>query len=181
MLTFDIIRAQGEIVVFEAFEASPLSEKVLAAENALQWDFPGCAVAIPYSIFENTSFQHELATFLEQASTESVKRFAARTTKAGSFAFESRDTVDPSLITQMLMTLLEVSGHRIYPQLLRKRVRDDVSWTDGAVDPWRRCPYWLVIRVGLQRHLCTSHGDEAGRAHYKFLLCIALARLIEDA
>ena len=107
------LRSQGEIVVFEAFEASPLSEKVLAAENALQWDFPGCAVAIPYSVFDNPSFQDPLASFLEQASTESIKRFAAHTNKAGSFAFESRDTVDPSLITQMLMTLLEANGFRV--------------------------------------------------------------------
>jgi hypothetical protein len=175
------LRSQGEIVVFEAFEASPLSEKVLAAENALQWDFPGCAVAIPYSVFDNSSFQDNLASFLEQASTESIKRFAAHTNKAGSFAFESRDTVDPSLITQMLMTLLEANGYRIFPPLLRKRVRDDVCWTDGAEKPWRRCAYWLVLRVGLQRRLYTIHGGEAGRAHYKFLLCLVLARLIDDA
>jgi Protein of unknown function (DUF3638) len=180
LLTLAVISVQGDIVIFEAFEASPLSEKVLAAEKALQWDFPGSAVAIPYSVFENTSFQDELAAFLEQASTESTKRFAAHTNKAGSFAFESRDTVDPSLITQMLMTLLEVNGCRIYPQLLRKRVRDDVCWTDGAEEPWRRCPYWLVLRVGLERHLCTLHGGEAGIVHYKFLLCLALSGLIED-
>jgi hypothetical protein len=138
-------------------------------------------VAIPYSVFDNSSFQDNLAALLEQASTESIKRFAARTNKAGSFAFESRDTVDPSLITQMLMTLLEVNGRRIFPPLLRKRVRDDVCWTDGAEKPWRRCPYWLVLRVGLQRHLCTIHGGEEGKAHYKFLLCFVLARLIDDA
>jgi hypothetical protein len=174
------LRGQDEIVIFESFEASPLSEKVLAAENALQWDFPRCAVAIPYSVFDDTSFQDNLAAFLEQASTESIKHFAAFTNKAGSFTFESRDTVDPSLITQMLMTLLEVNGHRIFPRLLRKRVRDEVCWTDGAEKPWRRCAYWLVLRVGLQRHLYTLHGGEDGRAHYKFLLCLVLARLIDN-
>ena len=46
-------------MTFEAFEGSPLSENVLAAEKALQWDFPGCAVAIPYSVFEDASFQNE--------------------------------------------------------------------------------------------------------------------------
>jgi Protein of unknown function (DUF3638) len=132
-------------------------------------------------VFENTCFQDELATFLERASTESIKRFAPRTAKAGSNAFESRDSVDPSLITQMLMTLLEVSGHRIFPQRLQKRVRDDVCWTDGAEKPWRRCPYWLVLRVGVERYLCATHGGEAGRVRYKFLLCLVLAGLIKDA
>lgn len=168
------------MVTFEALEVSALSQKVLAAGNALQWDFPGCAVVIPYSDFINSSFQDNLAAFLEQASTESVKRFAAQAHKAGSSVYESRDTVDPSLITQMLMTLLEVHGYQVFPPPLRKRVRDDVCWTTGAEKPWRRSGYWLLLRVALGRHLCTLHGDEAGRAHYKFLFCLVLARLIDE-
>lgn len=171
---------QGESVIFEAFEASAISEKVLASENALQWDFPGCAIAVPFTEFSNSSFQDSLAGFLEQASTESIKRFAARTNKAGSFAFECRDTVDPALITQMLMTLLEVNGHRVFPPLLRKRVRDDVCWNDGAEKPWRRCPFWLVLRVGVQKLLCTLFGAEVGRVHYKFFICLVLTRLIDE-
>lgn len=180
-LTFCIsLSVQGESVIFEAFETSPLSEKVLASKNALQWDFPGCAIAVPFSEFSNSSFQESLAVFLEQASTESIKRFAAHTNKAGSSIFECRDTVDPALITQMLMTLLEVNGHRIFPPLLRKRVRDDVCWTDGAEKPWRRCPFWLVLRVSVQKHLRTLLGDQVGHVHYKFLICLVLARLIDD-
>ena len=174
------LSGQGESVIFEAFEASPLSQTVLASENALQWDFPGCAVAVPLQDFDNPTFQDNLAVFLEQASVESIKCFAARTNKAGSFAFESRNTVDPSLVTQMLMTLLEVNGHRTFPPLLRKRVRDDVCWTDGAEKPWRRCPFWLVLRVGVQRHLGTLLGGETGRVHYKFLICLVIARLIDE-
>ncbi|KAG9228031.1 hypothetical protein BJ875DRAFT_529478 [Amylocarpus encephaloides] len=113
--------ASGWQILFEAFETSPLSE-VLTTKAALKWDFPGCAAAVPLSTFENDSFQQELAIFLSQASKESIKRFAARTNKAGSFAYESRDTVDPSLITSMLMTLLEVNGSRKFPPILRKRV-----------------------------------------------------------
>ena len=147
----------------------------------MQWNFPGCTVVIPFSKFTDAAFQESLVAFLEQASTELVKRFAARTNKAGSSTFESRDTVDPSLITQMLMTLLEANGHRIYPLLLRKRVRDDVCWTDGAQKPWRRCAFWLVLRVAFQRHLCTLCGNEEGRVHYKFLMCLFLARLLDES
>ena len=68
-----LIRRQGATdVLIEAFEASPSSAKVLESKIALQWDFPGCAVTIPSSEFDNPSFQNEVATFLEQASTESV-------------------------------------------------------------------------------------------------------------
>lgn len=133
------------------------------------------------STFRDPSFQEELATFLEKASTESIKRFAARTNKAGSFAFESRDTVDPALITQMLMTLLSTLGTRVYPTVLRKRVRDDVSWTEGAQLPWRRCPFWLVLRVAIERHLSLSLGGEVGRLHYKLLVVLVLSRLLDDS
>ncbi|KAL8827548.1 MAG: hypothetical protein Q9191_003115 [Dirinaria sp. TL-2023a] len=171
----------SDVVIFEAFEASPLSEKVLAAKNTLQWDFPDFAVAVPYSEFAKSAFQDALADLLEQASTESIKRFAAHTTKAGSFAYESRETVDPSLITHMLMTLLEATGHQIPRSIIRKHVRDEVSWADGAEKPWRRCPYWLVIRVGVRRHLCEHYGEELGTAQYKFLLCIIFAGALDDA
>ncbi|KAG0648167.1 hypothetical protein D0Z07_5692 [Hyphodiscus hymeniophilus] len=168
-------------VLFEAFEASPLSEDVLASKSALEWDFPGCAVAVPLSEFSKDSFQTELAIFLEKASTESIKRFAARTSKAGSFVFESRDTVDPSLITQMLMTILEANkGTRIFPPLLRKRIRDDVCWGEGGEKPWRRSPFYLTMRIGIERRLMMQNGSD-GRVHYKFFLCLMISRLIDES
>lgn len=92
----------GNEVTFEVFEASPCSEDVLAAESALQWDFPGNAVAVPYFTFAGESFQDNLASFLEQCSTESIKRFSARAAKARSYTIETRDTVDPAMIAQLL-------------------------------------------------------------------------------
>jgi hypothetical protein len=58
-------------VIFETFETSATCEQVLAAGNALQWDFPGQAVAIPHDTLLEEDFQHSLCTFLEQASIES--------------------------------------------------------------------------------------------------------------
>ncbi|RFU26654.1 hypothetical protein B7463_g9687, partial [Scytalidium lignicola] len=171
---------RGDIVIFEVFEASPLSEKVLCSKGSLKWEFPGSAVSIPMSEFNKPSFQDELATFLQQASTESIKQFAAHTHKAGSFAFESRDTTDPSLVTQVLMALLEVNGSRYPITRLCKRIKDDVCWTDGAEKPWRRCPMWLVLRVGIQRLLCTMFGNEGGRVYYKFLMCVVLSNLLVE-
>jgi hypothetical protein len=171
----------GELVVFEAFEASALSEKVLAAENALKWDFPGSAVAIKHTQFSDHSFQENIAGFLEKASSECIKRFGAHVYKAGSATFENRDTADPSLITGMFMTLLEANGHRISPKLLQKRVRDDVCWAQGGQKPWRRSAFWLVLRVGIERNLRDSYGDEEGRVHYKILLCLVISRLLDDA
>jgi hypothetical protein len=152
----------------------------LECKGALQWSFPGSAVSIPISVFENESFKDELVTFLEKASIESIKRFAAHTKKAGSMAFEPRDTVEPTLITQMLTSLLEANGNRTFPPLLKKRVRDDVSWDHSGPKPWRRSPFWLVLRVAVHRYLCNSLGGEVGRIYYKFIICVLLFNLLKD-
>ncbi|KAF6823338.1 hypothetical protein CPLU01_11478 [Colletotrichum plurivorum] len=167
-------------VVFETFEASPRNEDVLAAKGALQWDFPGIAVAVPYTTFSDEDFQTNIATFIEQASLETTKSFAAHTFKAGAMVFEYRNTGDPSIISSLLMAILEENGRRIAPTLLRKRVRDDVCW-NRAEKPWRRLPYWLVLRVAVERYLSCSLGGEMGRLEYKFFICVVLATFLDEA
>lgn len=169
-----------DTVIFEVFEASPSSEHVLAAANALQWDFPGRAAEISLDEFLNESFQESLATLLEQASVESLKRFEARSVKAKASVVETRDTTDPALVTQMLMPLLEAMGSSVDVPMLRKRVRDDINIRNAEI-PWRRLPFWLVLRVATQRQLCLVLGGDVGRACYKFLMCTLLAQLLEDS
>jgi len=180
MKTNNLHNASGETVVCEAFEASPPCETVLAAKDALQWDFPGSAVVIPFSTFSQASFQEELAQFLQQASTETIKQFGARAFKAGSQVYECRDTPEPTLISSLLMTIFEANGTSIAPVILRKRVRDDVVWSSGAKRPWRRCPLWLVLRVAIERFLRKSQGKDTGRVYYKFFICMMLSRLIGE-
>ncbi|EHK99949.1 hypothetical protein M7I_4030 [Glarea lozoyensis 74030] len=175
------IQSESEtLVLFESFEVSALSENVLAATGGLQREFPGCSVAIPSTIFSDASFQSELALFLSKASHESIKRFAAKTRKAGSLAYESRDTVHPALITEMLMSLLQANGRLLPTPVTQKIVHDDVCW-DNREQPWRRSPFWLVLRVGIQRQLCELSDWEEGRVCYKFMMCEVIANLIDKA
>ncbi|TGO40912.1 hypothetical protein BHYA_0029g00210 [Botrytis hyacinthi] len=169
-----------DTVIFEVFEASPSSKHVLATENTLQWDFPGRAVRIPLDEFLKKSFQDSLASFLEQASAESLSRFVARSNKAEVYVIEARGTTDPALIVQMLMPLLEAIGSSVEVPRLRKRVRDDVNFHNSEF-PWRRLPFWLVLRVAIQRQLCLELGDKYGQICYKFLICIVLAQLLEQS
>lgn len=167
-------------VVFEPFEACARATDTLASNSVLIRDFPGSGVEVPQSTFGNTQFQCVLASFLEQASLEDVKDFAPISNKARAGAYEIRDSVDPSIITQMLMSILEANGRRISPVVLRKRVRDDVIWTDGAERPWRRSSFYLVLRVALQRYCCDLLGPEAGRISYKFVLSLFLTNICND-
>ena len=175
-----IVRKVSGEYIFESFEASPPAVEVLAADKSLQWDFPSHAVAIPSAIFEEDSFQACLTEFLEKASVEPVKQFAAVTLKAGSYAFESRDTVTPAVVGQLLMAILEANGRKHLATLTRKRVRDDVCWSDGAENPWRRSPNWLVLRVGIQRSLCFLLGDNLGSLHYKFFMGLVLSSIANE-
>ncbi|KAK0649645.1 hypothetical protein B0T16DRAFT_457038 [Cercophora newfieldiana] len=169
-----------EAVVFEAFEASAPAEHVLAAGNAMRRDFPGRSAQLSTQDFADASFQQHLADLLEQASMESLPSLRAHARKAGVAVAESRDTTDPALVTHMLMPLLETMGRQAQVPVLRKRVRDDVSLNHADV-PWRRLPFWLVLRVGTLRQLCHTAGDHRGRACYKFLMCIVLAQLLQDS
>jgi hypothetical protein len=80
----------------------------------------------------------------------------------------------------MLLTLLEVNGSRVFPPILQKRVRDDVCWNEGGEKPWRRCPFWLVLRVAVHRHLSITLGGDVGRIQYKFLICLALSSFLGE-
>lgn len=142
-----IYRYDSAEVVFEAYEASARSASILASSGPLLWDFPASAVAIPAETFEDPRFQAQLATFLERASVESLKQFTSLVSEAGSDAYESHNSVGSSLITHMLMALLEANGRQVFPTKLRKHVRDDVC-CDEFENPWKRSPLWLTIRVG---------------------------------
>lgn len=153
---------------------------VLNANHALTCDFPDRAVAVPIHIFKDESFQENLTEFLEQSSTEAFDQFAARASKGGESIIETRDCPSPALVNDMLMSLLEGLGKPTTVRQIRKRIRDDVV-LDSSEVPWRRSPYWLVLRVAVGRQLSNLYQDEgSGRAWYKFLICVVLANLLRD-
>lgn len=155
---------------------------MLASENALIQAFPGRACAVPGACFHHEDFRSSLAEFLEKASLETLNRLAAKTRKAGVEITEARDTTDPALITQLLMPLVESLGESLQVEKFQKRVRDDVNIEvqskTGSILPFRRHPFWLILRVTVQRHLILSMGYHSGRALYKWLIAVVLAQLM---
>ncbi|KAK4064684.1 hypothetical protein Trihar35433_8201 [Trichoderma harzianum] len=168
-----------QFVVIECFEASPTTEHVLAADNALEWDFPGRAVRLSFSDFNDEKLRKNLSVFLERASMEGIHDLQAKAHKANVSVAEARDTSDPALISEMLMVLLEAIGEFAHVTKLKKRVRDDVNFDTGLL-PWRRLPFWLILRVAAQRHLHLSLGG-SGRACYKLLMGIFFSQLLQDS
>ncbi|PVH96294.1 hypothetical protein DM02DRAFT_687922 [Periconia macrospinosa] len=171
---------EEDLVVFEVFESSPCSEAVFSSDGALRIVFPGSSYAVSFSEFQHSSFRSNLAQFLSLACHERLHRFSARTRKANTSVIEPRDTTNPELITTWLATLLEANGHACTVSPVAKRVKDDICWNDGAKAPWRRLPFYLVLRVGLRRSFQLLFGDTEGRLHYKLLITKTLSTLMKD-
>ncbi|KAL9051900.1 MAG: hypothetical protein Q9162_005738 [Coniocarpon cinnabarinum] len=174
-----IIKRCQSKVTFDAFEASASSTNVVETAGALQWDFPGSSVSVPLEILREDQFLSNLTRFLDKASRESIPQFAATIAKSGEALTEVRDTQDPSLISCLLMTLLEVNGVYEDACIVRKRVRDDVC-TEAKGKPWRRSPFWLVLRVAVQQALQVDSGDKLGRFLYKILMVNVLRQFCAD-
>ncbi|KAH8712053.1 hypothetical protein GQ44DRAFT_830197 [Phaeosphaeriaceae sp. PMI808] len=172
--------SEKDLVVFEVFESSPLSKAVFSTDGALRMVFPGSSYAVSFSEFQHSSFQSNLAQVVSLACHERLPRFSARTHKADASVIEPRDTTNPELITTWLATLLEANGHAFTVSPVTKRVRDDICWNDGAKTPWRRLPFYLVLRVGLRRSFQLLFGDTEGRLHYKLLITKTLSTLLKD-
>lgn len=134
--------------------------------------------------FQDESFRESLAEFLEQASSETFARFAAQAHKANRSVIEARDCPNPALISEMLMSLLEGLGGPANIRQLRKRDRDDVVLGASEI-PWRRSPFWLILRVTMRRLLSSffdqQDGDAIGRVYYKYIICAMLANLLKDS
>ncbi|KAH8756104.1 hypothetical protein F5883DRAFT_570317 [Diaporthe sp. PMI_573] len=73
-------------------------------------------------------------------------------------------------------------GETLHVDKFRKRARDDINIEvqsrTGSTLPFRRHPFWLVLRVAVQRQLIVSLGYESGRAMYKSIIAIVLAQLM---
>ena len=174
-----ILRREEEHFLVESFEVAAPAEQVLSATDALQWEFPSQAVRVAISTFLQSEFLTSLCGFLEKASAESVKEFAATTKKAGVNVYESRDVASPFLVGQLLIAILESNGTKDTIEPTRKRIRDEVYWDTGAEDPWRRSSAWLTLRVGIQRCLCSVLGVTVGTLQFKAFSCFQLALLCE--
>lgn len=110
---------------------------------------------------------------------EALSDFSAKVKKAGNTLGEIRDTPNPGLLVQCLLPLLETIGSVAHVPPLRKRVRDSVN-IDKAERPWRRHPFWLVLRVAIERQLCLTLGALEGRFVYKVIIITTLLTLLKQ-
>ena len=166
----------NEWIIVDAFEASALSQAVIKANDRLLRRFPGRSVIFNGKLLKDRLFVNELSSMLEKMHRKEVELCSAKTTKASSEVLEPRDTVHPMLVTEHLLTILEALGQHREPEGFIKHTRDDVNYKETFL-PWRRSPFWLVIRVTLQLLLIRSFQEHQGWIQYKNFMAYLMAKV----
>jgi hypothetical protein len=144
-----IFTGQDESVLVEVFELSPTNEAVMSVVGRLRRQFPAKATSIPRRVFDESDFKVSLARTIAKMSIEEVSSSKSKIQKASDEHIEERDTTDPSIVTDLLFPYLSTLGKTIQPSCIWKNTREEVMYM-GGMTPWRRPPFWLLIRVTLQ-------------------------------
>ncbi|GAB0146158.1 hypothetical protein EsHS_00006568 [Epichloe bromicola] len=137
-------------ILFESFELSPRNKDVISTRGRLRRSFPGSGVSIALSLFELSDFQEAVASMVSTMSWQAVPGTQPEVKKAQQMHEERRDTTDPMMVTEFLMTVLVAHGGKPSDTTtIGKSTREEVLHK-SALLPWRRSPLWLSIRVTLQ-------------------------------
>lgn len=173
-----IISRSGDSVVFEPFELSPRNNAAMGAVGRLVRTFPGCASKVPLATMKEEAFIQSLAFTLAKMSTQAAPGFQPQVRKNGQLIDEDRDTTNPGLVTGWLINYIAALGSLTEAVRILKNTREEILWRD-CLQPWRRTPLWLLVRVVLQL-LFTRRGyeEDSTRPMYKLFIVHLLSRLL---
>ncbi|CAE6503446.1 unnamed protein product [Rhizoctonia solani] len=147
-----IIRKHCTYTIFEAFEVQARTSDVMSVPGKIVRQFPGPAVQISNTIFCDSDFSEEVANIITRMDTEIFDEARPKSRKGGNEVDESRDSINPNYFIQFFFGLLRGMGTTVDPPRVVKRLGDEVLWKN-ALNPWRRSPIWLVVRIALQTSL----------------------------
>ena len=175
-----VVRRSSDQISFESFEVAPTNEAVTQTRGRLIRSFPGPAVAIKRNLILDPDFCQPLADFLVSLDGETPEEVQPTITKSGSKTIETRDTVHPRFVTEMLTGFLRALGDPIEVLRITKCTREDVLW-DDAYMPWQRSPLWLLLRVALQTSLASQNATDRAHVSYKSFMVFFMSRILDDA
>ena len=115
------------------------------------------------------SFVQPLTQLLTKLDAETPEEALPIVTKACSAVVETRDTVHPKFVTEMLGGILRAIGEPADVTRIYKHTREDVLW-NHTLNPWHRSPLWLCLRVALQTSLMRKDDQEQHLRNKSFML-----------
>jgi hypothetical protein len=105
--------------------------------------FPGPVIAVSDTRVRDRNFRKAFTHCLMSLEGETLD-------DASSKGFGThKDTVHPQFATEWLPGILRGIGSPLNVSRIDKRTRDDVLW-GGGLEPWRRSPRWILLRVAMQ-------------------------------
>ena len=142
----------------------------MSTKGRLRRSFPAHAVGIDLEKVGDKDFQAAVAHALALMSHQPVAGMQPQVKKGGETMDENRDTTHPGMITEFLNGFLTANGAATKFDLIGKKTREDILWSKAKA-PWRRSPFWLLIRVSLQLSCCRVSGSIGeGTRLYKQIL-----------
>lgn len=168
---------ETDAIIIESFEVLPRNVAVFQGVGRLRRVFPDNAASIPFSQFADLAWQKVIARTVAKLSVQEVAETKQRVKKAGNKHIEERDTNNPQMITEFLMTVFGACGEFKSVPTIEKKTREEVLWQQ-AKSPWRRSPIWLVFRVALQR-LCRIKNQEDQL--YKSFMAFFMSKILKMA
>jgi hypothetical protein len=182
------IKAQNAAVLFtrhtdsilvDVFELSARNSDVTGTKGRLVRDFPGRSVTIPASTLDDADFTPALVNALSVMDAEPVPEMQPKTKKGGVSHGENRDSTKPLIVSELLVGFLCSVGSPIVVEGVRKHTRDEINW-DSTLEPWRRSPMWLLVRVLLQ--IVIERGSfRNSHDLYKKVILFVLSRVLDQA
>lgn len=175
-----IVRALSHQCCFESFEILPTNSAVMQSAGRLQRRFPGPAIAIDRHRIADSHFRMRFAQLLARLDSDMLEQACPIVKKAGSTVWETRDTMHPMFVTEMLTGMLRAMGHPLEIARMQKNTRNEVLWKDTRM-PWRRSPVWLFLRVTLQRNLMLRYQSVESHAWYKSFMIFFMSKVLRSA
>lgn len=150
----------------------------MGTKGRLRRSFPGRILRIKDEIFEQSSFQSTVAHTLAQMSHQAAAGTLPQVLKAGKPDDEDRDTNHPKMVTELFFAFLGPFAETTDEEILWKNTREEVLYSD-SLQPWRRSPLWLFIRVSIQLHLERSY-RALTMTENLYKVCRFLPSLLQD-
>ena len=173
-----IVRRMEKQFSFESFELSPTNKAVMSTKGRLRRYFPGLAISVSEERMMDPSFRDALVQLVTSLDVQTPPEAWPVVSNVESDTIEVRDTVHPKFVTEMFFGILRGLGKPLDVHRVEKRTRDDILW-DGAVKPWRRSPFWLLLRVAFQTNLATR--EDRHHTPYKSFMVFLMARVLQHS
>ncbi|KAK3317279.1 hypothetical protein B0T19DRAFT_389380 [Cercophora scortea] len=156
-----LVTARPNDLLFEAFELLATNSAVMSCNGRLIREFPDRAALVRRSSLTEPTVIEEFVDVICKLERQTAPVACPWTKKANNMVYEERDTINPMLVTGMVMDVLSGIGRSTQPIRFTKKSKEQVGWNSTRL-PFHRSSTWLLLRVALRIVLDRmSNGDQS--------------------